>query len=38
VANRYAAAKVTFSGLDGFSRINAILESTGLGAEPVRIK
>jgi sugar/nucleoside kinase (ribokinase family) len=36
--NRYAAAKVTFSGLDGFERMDTILESTGLGAEPVRIK
>ncbi len=37
-ANRYAAAKVTFGGLDDFKRINAILESIGHGAEPVKIK
>jgi len=38
VANRYAAAKVTFAGLDGFKRINSILEGLGPDAEPVKIK
>lgn len=37
-ANRYAAAKATFRGLDGFKEINDILQNIGPGAEPVRIK
>ena len=37
-ANRYAAAKVTFSGLEGFGDMNEILENIGPGAEPVKIK
>jgi sugar/nucleoside kinase (ribokinase family) len=37
-ANRYAAAKVTFSGLEGFEGMDTILETIGTGAEPVRIK
>lgn len=36
--NRYAAAKATFSGIDGFKDIGAIMERMGPGAEPVKIK
>lgn len=37
-ANRYAAAKATFGGLDGFERMTAILAEIGPGPEPVKIK
>lgn len=37
-ANRYAAAKVTFAGLDGFKSIDSIIDNMGKGAEPVKIK
>lgn len=36
--NRYAAAKATFSGLDGYKEIDVIMERIGPGAEPVRIQ
>jgi hypothetical protein len=36
--NRYAAAKATFSGLDGFKDMGSIMERIGSGAEPVKIK
>ena len=38
MANRYAAAKVTFAGLDGFQNINGILDGVGPGIDPVKIK
>ena len=38
IASRYAAAKVTFAGLNGFKRIDSILDSVGTGAAPVKIK
>ena len=37
-ANRYAAAKATFAGIDGFRSIDSILETLGPGADPVKIK
>jgi sugar/nucleoside kinase (ribokinase family) len=37
VASRYAAAKATFSGLDGFRRMDEILNDIGHAAEPVRL-
>jgi hypothetical protein len=36
-ANRYAAAKATFSGVDGFLRMDEILGNIGEGPEPVRL-
>ena len=36
-ANRYAAAKATFSGLEGFRRMDEILDYIGKAAEPVRL-
>ncbi len=36
-ANRYAAAKATFTGLDGFRRMDEILNGIGEAAEPVRL-
>ncbi len=36
-ANRYAAAKATFSGLDGFRQIDQILGNIGEAPEPVRV-
>lgn len=36
-ANLHAAAKATFSGIDGFKRIDGIIDSLGRPTEPVRI-
>lgn len=38
IANRYAAAKVTFAGLDGFNNIDSIIDGMGESAAPVKIK
>ena len=38
VANRYAAAKVTFAGLDGFEGIGGIIKNIGAGTKPVKIR
>lgn len=37
MANRYATAKATFSGLDGYKRMDEILDHIGNAAEPVRL-
>lgn len=37
IANRYGAAKATFTGLDGFRRMDEILNDIGEAAEPVRL-
>lgn len=37
MANRYATAKATFSGLDGFRRMDEILDHIGNATEPVRL-
>ena len=37
LANHYAAAKATFSGLDGFRNIGAILKRIGPPTDPVRL-
>jgi hypothetical protein len=38
IANCYAAAKVTFAGLDGFGKIGMIMEQMGPAAKPVKLK
>jgi adenosine kinase len=38
IANRYAAAKATFGGLNGFNRIDSIAGSIGPDTEPVKIR
>jgi len=38
IAGRYAAAKATFAGIDGFRKIDSIMESLDPGLEPVKIK
>ncbi len=36
-AARYAAAKATFSGIDGFNKINDIVRGLNSGSEPIKI-
>jgi sugar/nucleoside kinase (ribokinase family) len=37
-ANRYAAAKTTFTGIDGFAGIESILQDLGPDMDPVKLK
>jgi adenosine kinase len=38
IANRYAAAKAAFAGIDGFRSLDSVLRSLGPEMEPVKIK